>query len=402
MRLAVEHLAIDRDLLARPDPHAVTHDDGGNRHFGEAVAAKHMGRLRLQANQMADGLSGPAARPGLEDTSRKHQHDNDGRGFEIDMVGPGRQRLGEERGDQRIEIGGRRAQHDQRVHVGREADEIGKALGEETPAGKGEHDGGEHQLDEPVGLFIDDAHHEMVEGRKQMAAHFDDEERQGGDDGDGQIPAQATRVFGAPCLLVRRAGRPGVVVAQTVAGLAHRAVERGQRQIGGHLEMHGFAGEVGGGRQHARNGAERLFHPRNARRAGHALDRQIATDGARRIAGLFDGGKDWCRCCRAGKAYGRALGGKVDAGTRHARNRSNGFLDPPHAGGAGHAIDADVEGVFGRARGFRSHLSRVLVGQLPIQIDLPIMARSRGPGSIVGSAARGPESWPPAGTKLGL
>ncbi len=82
---AFEHDAVDRHLLARPDPQPIAGDDAIDRHvlLGAVVAEPPRG-LGRQAQQRADGAAGLPARPQLEHLAQQDQRRDHRRGLEVD------------------------------------------------------------------------------------------------------------------------------------------------------------------------------------------------------------------------------------------------------------------------------------------------------------------------------
>ena len=103
---------------------------------------------------------------------------------------------------------------------------------------------------------------------------------------------------------------------------AHGEHEDRQREKGGNRQVPLECGLLG-------RLALRLF----------ALCRVQVLRNASIIPGVLDGGENGLRVECPGHIG--PLGGQIDIGARHARNRLKGALHAPGAGGAGHALDGD-------------------------------------------------------------
>lgn len=94
------------------------------------------------------------------------------------MGGTRRQDAGQEGGDHRIAVGSRRAEHHERIHVGGAAPERRPAFSVEAQAGSELDDGGEGEEQiEQVLPTAEDIEKAVMEGRDQMRAHLQDEDR---------------------------------------------------------------------------------------------------------------------------------------------------------------------------------------------------------------------------------
>ncbi len=120
-RPAFDDDAVDRDGLAGPDDEDVAGPDVLDGHLALPVGADDAGRPRPQAHEPPHGVGRPALGPGLEQAAEQDEHDDDGRGVEVDLGLDARQReqaRPDGRGDAE-EVGGRSAHGHEGVHVGR-------------------------------------------------------------------------------------------------------------------------------------------------------------------------------------------------------------------------------------------------------------------------------------------
>jgi len=85
----IDHLAIHRDLLPRPDQHQVSHQQFCHRYVGFAAAAHHPCRLRLQPHECPDGAAGLAPGPCLKQPPHQDQGDDDGGNLVVDPCAAG-------------------------------------------------------------------------------------------------------------------------------------------------------------------------------------------------------------------------------------------------------------------------------------------------------------------------
>ena len=82
---ALDHLAVDRDLLARAHAEAVADMHGIERDLlVAAVGADAPRGLRREIEERADGAAGALAGPQLQHLAEQHQHGDHGRGLEVD------------------------------------------------------------------------------------------------------------------------------------------------------------------------------------------------------------------------------------------------------------------------------------------------------------------------------
>jgi hypothetical protein len=144
-RLASHDHAVDRDPLSRSHRDDVAPAHRVDVELQQDAVALDAGRAGLELEQRADGVAGAPLGRGLEVAPYEDERDDDGRRLVVDVHRAGRQQPGGEGGDERVAVGGARADHDERVHVGRAAQQGRPALLEEAEP-RPEHDaGGEHE-----------------------------------------------------------------------------------------------------------------------------------------------------------------------------------------------------------------------------------------------------------------
>ena len=112
-----------------------------DRHLALAAVAQHARGGRAQLEQRLDGAGGLALGARLEPSAQQHEADDHRRRVEVRLVAEaGRHhRVGHERDDQRVAVGGQRADRHERVHV-RLAVARAARGGDEEPAAEDELD----------------------------------------------------------------------------------------------------------------------------------------------------------------------------------------------------------------------------------------------------------------------
>ena len=146
------------DGLARPHADDVAHDDGLDRDLGLNAAADHARSRRAQLDEPLDRLGRAALRLRLEVLAEQDQRDDGRRRLVVHVDRLGRQHLRQERRHERVAVGGRRAERDERVHVGRAVARRRPAGLVEAPARPELHGRAEREHDEPERLHRDERH----------------------------------------------------------------------------------------------------------------------------------------------------------------------------------------------------------------------------------------------------
>ena len=140
-RASRDDASIDGHLLSRPHPKPVAdlHRLEGDLLLA-SVGAQDQRRRWRQVHQRPDGGAGPVAGAKLEDLAEEHQHDDDGRGLEIDpdlsavpLEGVG-ENLRRHHRDDAEAVGGGDADRDQAEHVEPHRAERGPSPLEEGPS----------------------------------------------------------------------------------------------------------------------------------------------------------------------------------------------------------------------------------------------------------------------------
>ncbi len=86
--VAVGDAAIHRNFLAGTHPQAVASDDGVQKHVLIAVRRDPPGRLRGKVQKLTQRVAGPVAGAQFQHLPEKHQHDDCGRGLEVELDAP--------------------------------------------------------------------------------------------------------------------------------------------------------------------------------------------------------------------------------------------------------------------------------------------------------------------------
>ena len=174
-RAAFDQLAVDRNLLARPNPEPIADGDHVQGYlFVAPIRFQTPRRLRCEIEQGTDGARRLLTRPQLQHLTEQHEHGDDRRCLEIDRdcaVGAAkcrRKQAGRQNPDHAVEPRHAGTHGDQREHVQIAREERLPAAHEERPAAP-EHDRrGEHEL-QPVRPYLADEHVKIDE----VAAHLE-------------------------------------------------------------------------------------------------------------------------------------------------------------------------------------------------------------------------------------
>ena len=317
---AVEHRAIHRNTFAGlHDDHIADNDIGdGNDLFGAAGrAADHAGSVRGEADQPANGVRRFASHTRFQQTTQQHENDNDGGGFEIDIL-----RAGPD-GPYGIKECRAGAEGDQRIHVGRTMPQRRPGIAIIGLPAVQQHRQGQDKLHQ-----------------RQPIEHRQHHYRSGQQSSDHDATAQIHPLLGFGKFL-----RP---LRDLVARFFHGGDEIGSGgDLGtvGHLSDAG--GQVDGGAFHAGRRRELFFNGSRAGGAGHPADGQLDLFGRSHrlrhsspIANLFDGTKQRIgRSCFVAEFHDGAARCESDFGRGDAGHAAEFPADGADAGVAGHAID---------------------------------------------------------------
>ncbi len=362
-RGALDDDAVDRHLLTGSHAHDVVVADLGDRQVDLAAAAHHARRAGLQADERADGLAGLAFGARLEQAAEQDEGDDERGRVEVHRRAEAVvvEESGEEDSGGAVEVGGRRAQHDQRVHGGAAVARGRQRGAVELPADPELHRCGQRPQDPAVG---EEGGHE---GKPHAAQEH--ESRQDGADHDlapqANVGGAAGESFGVVacvgCALAsgalasgararralvsgahsRAAGRLGYFVAGPPHG-RHQVVAG--RQAGHVLDRGLLGGQVHVGFDDAGDAPQRLLVARHAARARHAADDERRGRQGHLVAGLLDGGGEPADVnLRRVEGHRGLLGGEVDVGCADAGQPAQRLLVARHAARARHAADGDLD-----------------------------------------------------------
>ena len=112
--------------------------------------ADDAGRLRLQADELADGLAGAGLRARLEQAAEEDEREDDADRLVVDLAEVLREGIGRDGHDQAVGERRDRAERDQRVHVGRAVAQGEPAGAMDRPARVDHHRRDERQLEPAV------------------------------------------------------------------------------------------------------------------------------------------------------------------------------------------------------------------------------------------------------------
>ena len=282
--------SVGRDGLARPDDHDVSDYQLFDRHvLFRTAPPTHARALRAERGERADRIRGVGARASLQVPSHEDERDDRGRGVVVEVLPrlePERvEEPGEEGRGDRNEVRRRRAEDHERVHVGASMTRRRQRAAVERERGPELH--GRREGEEDVR-----APRRLHERGKREIGHGERHRRHGERRRDGESPSERADVRaprGALLLLGRRA--LALVLRdreRAVARALDRADER--RDVGASgidLDARALRRQIHVGGADARHAAERVLDARDARRAGHAGDDEIASrhgDGAVALA----------------------------------------------------------------------------------------------------------------------
>ena len=281
-RLARDHALIHvagavHDHAIYGDPFAGTHNKRVadlhlfKRNIQDHAVALYPRRAHLQTHQTLDRGPRPPLCARLQKAAKKDQRHDHGGGLEIDRARDLGQYARREGGHDGEPIGCKCADRDEAVHIRRAAEQRGQALGIKPPSRPKQHGGGQHPLDQPRGLMPDAGPNRVMQRGDQVAAHFQNENRQSKRQRPPHPPPGRLR-------LRRTAGRQiggGVCVLQH-AGIARLCCGLGQGLRRRHplKNLHGraFRGQIDGGRDDSWHFGQCAFGASDAPRAGHAPD----------------------------------------------------------------------------------------------------------------------------------
>ena len=333
MGLPRENRSVDGDPVARPDAHPVARPDLPGRDEAIRVSLDPDDLLGSHCQEGLDRTSRPPLGQGFEIASQQNDRDHHGLRVEVDVA----VRRGEERreeGDQgAVKEGGARPGHHEAVHVRGEVAVGGEPRPEEASP-RPEKDGGREKKLEKVEHEGFGAGKKVEKSPPQRGNHREQKDRQRQKNGQRKGPSKLPERFPpfrtpSPLPFEQDCGmaRPGQNVENSSGGQIPR--EPGDLEpVLGRKRQNG---------KDRRKGAKGRHDPVFRGPVDQGLHIEVSLFGKGRVAGLLHrrGQSPW-RSPRGIEGDGGAIGGEIDANPRHARNLSQGLLDPAGAGGAGH------------------------------------------------------------------
>ena len=329
--MTVQQFAIDRDPLARAQADDVAGPDLVDGQIAQPAVAFDLGRIRGEVHQPPDRLPGLALGARLQPAAQQDQRDDDGGAFVIDMARALGQQARREGGDDGIKKGSRRSQHHEAVHLGRAAQQRRHAVAIEDAPRPGQNGSGQQELRDPQRLRRDRRRQPVMEAGEDMAAHLDDEDRQGqakrGQEGAAQ-PGRIGIVIEMRALCLGSLGPGGIALRRDQIGQRLRA------DTGAMGDFGGAGDQIDLGLRDAGGLGQRPLDPTDAGGTAHPLDIQGGVFLQRRIAGAFQclGGAGQGACIQ--KPHPCAAGGEVHLRRLDALHGGKCALGPADAGGA--------------------------------------------------------------------
>ncbi len=251
-------------------------------------------------------------------------------------------RLGQQHSDA-IEVGHRRAERHQHVHIGTAVAQALVRAGVIVPADVELHRRGQEE-EQP----IDPQRIGPRAQQPQVAAHAQQEQRQGEDDADEQSLLLVIDLrFARGRFGVGRVGVVGCRRNHVITRLAHSGHQVGPRRRAGGIAHRGpLAGVVDRGLDHAVDLVERPLNGVGAVGASHAQQRQFDFGRGHVVAGAADAVDDvigdGCRTADGGViGDGDLLAGKINGRVGDALDLFGITLHRGHAVGAGHTDDGE-------------------------------------------------------------
>ena len=247
--LALHHLSIHRNALARTRHHQLVHAHVFHRDLHFDAIPQHARHRRLQIHQLADGRTGLTASPRFQRPAKQDQRDDHGRGLVIHFV------TSPHRLHQRIEECSARAQRNQRVHVGGAVTQGAPRGHIKRRAGVHDHRQSESQLNpRRIGYMQNTVRHaENEHGRREDRRHQ-------------QAPAVSMFRCVGRRFLLRYTEAQLLNRANEIAHLRDARVELDGRRVGGQID----AGPI-----HARSVGQIPFDAACAGGTRHPRDRQV-------------------------------------------------------------------------------------------------------------------------------
>ena len=272
---------VHRDVLAGAHDEYIAHAHLIDADVDLFPVPEQRGRFRRQFHQAFEGVGRPPLRLRLEGLAHGDEGEDHGGGLKIVAVhvlhGGFRAELRHRGGrlHQRIEAveeGGRGAEGDERVHVGRPVPEAFETVDEELAVDEHDDDRQQHLHDPEVHAVREKVRHRPA---PHHVPHREVHEEQGQRHRPHE-PAKEFRGLGVlqHLLRVREGAVPRCFVRRAaqrrgaVPGVRHRFFDGGGARVA--LHRHGIGQERDRDRVDARHALHRLFHPRHTGGAAHS------------------------------------------------------------------------------------------------------------------------------------
>jgi hypothetical protein len=316
----------------------------GHRHHNPILTAPHLGIVRLQTDQLANGGTRLPFCTQLKPTAQQDQGHDHCCCLEIDHPCPLWQNRRCKKRDCR-ECPGRAGTHgDQTVHRRRTPPKCGKSGQEKLPSRTDQNRCGQDELNDPTGFMANRGADKVMPRRENMAAHLKHEHRkcQRGGRQHGIALLKGLRGLARAlvldfCLLLDMGRIPRLC----------RCIDQGGRagQPRHITQQGGFIGKVDLHLNNARHRPQGAVDPADAGCTRHPSDGQAHLLGPRGVTCGLQHGNDLGKGCSIIDGDLRCLFGKIDADFFCVMNLVQRLGDPAGATTTGHVLHRKSNGL---------------------------------------------------------
>ena len=337
-RSTFEHLAVNRQTLARAHDEDVTGNQQCSIKLDQLAVTFDTRRFRLQAQQCLDRHRCFRLGARFEQLAEQDQRDDRRRGFKIDM----QMRQTGDRDDQTENVGHRGAERDQHVHVRAAATQRLPAAIVKTPTDPELHRRRQRQLQPARQQIL-----VLVRIPPRGAAEHGDHLRHQRQGQRGRNPEAAQLgAIGSKLARLVLLTRPVTGQPPGKAGTPDRGSQQGRCAHPRPITNACALGRQINARLDARQTVEHFFKARRAGGAGHAFNVEFNRLQRHAEAGFLDRGNDLRGTALSRREIDlRAFGGQIDAGA-HPRQTVEQFFDTRRTSGTGHTFDRQIKALW--------------------------------------------------------